>query len=162
MQSVPRSGFTAVSDASLRSRLVVRYQPTKDAVSRQMVFEIEQRGDVCVLRIRGRLATGADDDYLQMKAREIKSLGCRKLIADICELDSIGSAGLGFFADLHTSTAKNTTGRFVLAGPSPRVLEVLTLTRLSTIIPIVEDLTAGLAYCAGEEEKARHAESSRA
>jgi anti-anti-sigma factor len=122
-----------------------------------MVFAIEQRNDICIVRISGRLATGADNDYLQMKALAIKSLGCRKLIADICELDSIGSAGLGFFMDLYTSTTKNATGRFVLAGPSPRVLEVLALTRLSTIIPIVEDLAAGLAYCTGEEEKARHA-----
>jgi len=125
-----------------------------------MIFEIEQRYDICLLRISGRLASGADADYLQMKAREIKSLGYPKLIADISELDSIGSAGLGFFVDLYTSTTKNTSGRFVLAGPSPRVLEVLALTRLSTIIPIVEDLAAGLAYCAGEDDKARHATSS--
>jgi anti-anti-sigma factor len=132
----------------------------ENTVTRQMVFEIEQRDDVCVVRIGGRLATGADADYLQMKAREIKSMGCRKLIADIGELDSVGSAGLGFFVDLYTSTMKNASGRFVLAGPSPRVLEVLALTRLSTIIPIVDDLVAGLAYCAGEDDKARHATSS--
>jgi len=129
-------------------------------VIRQMVFEIEQRDDICVVRISGRLATGADADYLQMKAREIKSLGCRNLIADIGELDSVGSAGLGFFVDLYTSTTRNSNGRFALAAPSPRVLEVLALTRLSTIIPIVEDLSAGLAYCAGDKDKARHATSS--
>src|SRR5579863_1016576 len=105
-----------------------------------MVFETEQRGDVCVIRISGRLASGADADYLQVKAREIKTLGCRKLVADIRELGSIGSAGLGFFVDLYTSTTKNSTGRFVLAGPSPRVLEVLALTRLNTVIPIVADI----------------------
>jgi len=125
-----------------------------------MVFEIEQRKDTCIVRISGRLATGEDAGHLQMKARAIKSLGCHKLIADIRELDSIGSEGLGFFVDLYTSMMKNTGGRFVLAGPSPRVLEVLALTRLSTIIPIVKDLAAGLAYCAGGEGKTRYAGSS--
>ena len=118
-----------------------------------MLFELENRDDVCIIRIKGRLATGADNDYLAIKAREIKSQGCRKIVADICELDSIGSAGIGFFVDLLTSTTKDGAGCFVLAGPSPRVLEVLTLTGLSTIIPIATDLADGLAFCARKRAK---------
>ncbi len=125
-----------------------------------MDFEIEQRGDVCVVRISGRLATGASADHLLTKAQAIKSLGCSKLIADISELDSIGSDGIGFFVDLHTSTMKNIAGCFVLASPSARVLEVLTLTGLSTIIPIAKDLAAAFAYCGRQGGKARHASSS--
>jgi anti-anti-sigma factor len=117
-------------------------------VTRQLLVEIEQRDDICIVRISGRLATGADADYLGTKSREIKSLGCRNLVADIRELDSIGSSGIGFLVDLLTSITKDSAGRFVLAGPSPRVLEVLTLTGLSAIIPIAEDLAAGLAFCA--------------
>jgi anti-anti-sigma factor len=124
-----------------------------------MFFETEQRDDICIVRISGRLASGADSDYLRIKAQEIKSLGCRKLIADICELVSVGSAGIGFFVDLHTSMTKN-GGRFVLAGPSPRVLEVLALTGLSTIIPMAADLPAALAFCAREGDNAKHAQSS--
>ncbi len=118
-----------------------------------MLFELENRDDICIIRISGRLATGADNDYLAMKAREIKSQACQKIVADICELDSIGSAVIGFFVDLLTSTAKNSAGCFVLAGPSPRVLEVLTLTGLSKIIPITTDLAAGLAFCARKNAK---------
>ena len=128
-------------------------------MTRPMIFETAQRDDICVVRIGGRLATGADADCLRMKAQEIKSLGCRTVIADIRELDSIGSEGLGFFVDLYTSMTKDTAGRFVLAGPSPRVLEVLALTGLSMKIPIVEDLAAGLTYCVQEENKVRDAQS---
>jgi len=127
---------------------------------RPAVFEMEQRGDICVVRISGRLATGADGDCLRTNAQAIKNSGCSKVVADICELDSIGSEGIGFFVDLHKSTAKDTAGRFVLASPSPRVLEVLSVTGLATVIPIVEDLAAGLAYCAQEKDKAQHAGSS--
>jgi hypothetical protein len=63
---------------------------TAKCATRQMDFEMERRDDVCIVRIRGRLATGANTDYLRMKAQAIKSLGCGKLIADISELDSIG------------------------------------------------------------------------
>jgi anti-anti-sigma factor len=120
-------------------------------VTRPAVFEIEKENDVCIVRISGRVATGAGVDKLRTKAQEIKRMGCSKLIADIRELDSIGSAGIGFFVDLHTSMTKDIAGRFVLVGPSPRVLEVLALTGLSTVIHIVKDLEAGLAYCAREE-----------
>jgi anti-anti-sigma factor len=117
---------------------------------------MEQRGDICIVRIRGRLATGADVDY-SLKAQEIKSLGFSKLIVDICELDSIGSSGIGFFVDLYTSMTKDPAGRFVLISPSPRVAEVLTITRLSTIIPIAANLAAGQAFCAREKGNALHA-----
>jgi len=120
-------------------------------VTRQAVFEIEKKNDVCIVRISGRLATGAGADQLRTKAQEIKRVGCSKLIADIRELDSIGSAGIGFFVDLHTSMTKEIAGRFVLVSPSPRVLEVLALTGLSTVMEIVKDLETGLAYCAREE-----------
>ena len=78
-----------------------------DAVNRETLFEIVQKDDVCIVHISGRLATGAVGDYLGMKAQAIKGLGCRKIVADIRELDSIGSSGIGFFVDLHTSTTKN-------------------------------------------------------
>lgn len=122
-----------------------------------MLFETEQRGDICIVRIGGRLATGADTGYLRTKMQEIRSLGCRQLVADIGELDSVGSEGIGFFVSLYTSMTKDPGGCFVLAGPSRRVLEVLTLTRLNTIIPMAADLSAGLAYCAREDSRASHA-----
>ena len=130
-------------------------------MTQQVLFEIERRDDVCIVRISGRLAAGADSDDLQGKVQEIKSLGCNKLIADIRELDSIGSAGIGFLVDLHTSMAKVAGGRFVLAGPSPRVLEVLALTGLTKIISMAKDLPAALAFCAREDDKAKQASGTR-
>lgn len=122
----------------------------------RILFEEEIRGDVCIVHISGRLATGANFDF-SGKAREIKSLGCRKLIADIANVDSTGSAGMGFFVDLYTSIAKNPGGRFVLAAPSPRVREVLELTGLSRVIPIAPNLEEALAFCAREEGTAAQA-----
>jgi anti-anti-sigma factor len=120
-------------------------------VDRYVSIEIEQRDDICIVRISGRLATGADDYYMREKVQEIKSLGCRMIVADVRELDSTGSTGIGFFVDLHTSVTKNSDGRFVLVGTSPRVFKVLDLTGLNKIIPMAPDLAAGLAFCAGED-----------
>lgn len=113
-----------------------------------MVIEIERENNTCILRISGRLATGMDDEYLVAKAREIKAMGCPNVLLDIRELHSVGSSGIGFFVDLYTSVLKNGTGRLVLAAPSPYVQEVLDLTGLSKIIPIVSDVAAARAFLA--------------
>ncbi len=126
----------------------------------QMAFEVEQRDDICIVHISGRLATGVDNDLLTLRAREIKSLGYHKIVADIARLDAIGSSGISFFVDLYTSTSKHADGCFVLAGTSPRVLEVLALTGLTGILPMSLDLADGLAFCARKEEKKmRHVEA---
>jgi len=110
--------------------------------------QVERRDDVCIVPISGRLAAGLNDDQLRQRAREIKSLDCRGLVADIRALDSIGSSGISFFVELHTSVTKRPHGRFVLLGPSPRVREILEMTRLTTILAVAGDLESALAYCA--------------
>ena len=119
-----------------------------------MVIEIKREDNTCILRISGRLATGTDDEYLMVKAREIKAMGCPNVLLDIRELHSVGSSGIGFFVDLYTSVLKNGTGRLVLAAPSAYVQEVLDLTGLSKIIPIVSDLAAARAFLAPTSKSA--------
>jgi anti-anti-sigma factor len=119
-----------------------------------MVIQIQRDDDICILRISGRLATGMDDEYLVAKAREIKGMGCPNILLDLRELHSVGSSGIGFFVDLFTSVLKNGAGRLVLATPSPYVSEVLDLTGLSKIIPIVADEAAARAFLASTSKRA--------
>jgi anti-anti-sigma factor len=133
-------------------------------VDRQTSIEVTRKGDIGLIRIAGRLATGADDDYIDEIAQEIKGLGCRRLIADLRELTSIGSAGIGLLVDLHASVVRRTpgsdSGSLVVAGPSRRVLEVLKLTGLTRIMPVTEDVEAALKLCVAVSEKVRTAGSS--
>jgi anti-anti-sigma factor len=110
-----------------------------------MLIELQQNDDVFVLRFQGRIATGADLEYLRTKLEEIRKRRSDKVLADFREVSSIGSTGLGFVVGVYTSVVKVPGGRFVLIGANPRVREVLDLTRLSTIIPLAEDMSAGLA-----------------
>ena len=64
---------------------------------------------------------------------------------DALPISSIGSMGIGFLVGLYTSVAKNPEGRFVLAGANSRVCEVLSLTRLDTVIPQAADISSGMA-----------------
>lgn len=111
-----------------------------------LAIQREQNGDTCVVRIAGRVASGTDDKFLQDQTGDIKSVGCAKLLVDIRELHSIGSSGIGFFVELFTSWARRSGGRMVLLGPSPHVRDVLSRTRLFTIIPVEESLEAANAF----------------
>jgi len=128
---------------------------------RQLSFgSLERRGDICILPISGRLVSGLHDLQLRRKTQEVKDLDCRKLVADIRALESIGSSGISFFVELYTSVTKRPNGRFVLAGPSERVREVLEITRLTTILTLADDIDSALAWCA-ETDTAARASGSR-
>ena len=73
------------------------------------------------------------------------------MLADVRELDSIGSEGLGFVISVYAyMTKRSGAGRFMLVGANQRVREVLGLTRLNTVIPLVPDIQSGLAALRGE------------
>lgn len=110
-----------------------------------MLIELQQKDDIFVLRFQGRIATGTDVEYLRTKLEEVRSRRSDKVLADFREVSSIGSTGIGFVVGVYTSVVKIPGGRFVLIGANSRVREVLELTRLSTIIPLAEDMLSGLA-----------------
>jgi anti-anti-sigma factor len=114
-----------------------------------VVIDIEQQNDVCVLRCRGRFVAGRYVGYMHAKMEEIKRLQCRSVVADFCEVPSIGSTGINFIVGLHTWVNRKPGGRFVLAGAGPFIQRVLDLTRLSAVLPMTEDLPSGLTALRG-------------
>jgi anti-anti-sigma factor len=111
-----------------------------------MHIDFDYQDDVCILRTKGRFATGLDADYLRSKTDEIKKSGRRKVLADFSDVPYIDSTGIGFLVGVYTSVTNTLGGRFVITGPNPRVREVLDLMRLSTVIPIMADEASGLAF----------------
>jgi len=112
-------------------------------------MKVESKGDYCVLRVEGRFLTGTDPETLHACADEIKALNCRRLLVDCRQTIQIGSTAIGFLVGLYTSVTRGSDGRFVLVGLQPRVRDVLHLTRLDTILPVVDDMDSGLAYLRG-------------
>src|ERR1700738_4734240 len=110
--------------------------------SKPMLIEVRQKDVICLVRCEGRLVT-ADHEYLRAKKDEIKGANCKKVLIDFSDVSDIGSAGIGFIVGVYTS-AKNSGGRFVLAGIRPSVREVLDITRVSTVIPLAADIASGL------------------
>jgi anti-anti-sigma factor len=109
-----------------------------------MLVEFEFRGDVCVLRLHGRFATGQDSAYLRGRTEEIKKSGSSKVLADFSQVDYIDSTGMGFLIGIYTSVIKNPNGRFVLCNLNRRVREVLELTRLANVMTIFANEDAAM------------------
>jgi anti-anti-sigma factor len=115
-----------------------------------MIIEVGRQDDVCILRFQGRFVTGTDPYYLHAKIEELKSEGCNRVLADLRELLSIGSTGIGFLVRVYTTVTKSGNGRFVAVCTNRRVLEVFDLTHLKKAIAVFPDLTSGLAHLRAE------------
>jgi anti-anti-sigma factor len=108
-----------------------------------MLIEIQQQEDFCILRLGGRFASGAELEYLEEKLDEIRSLAPSKVLADFREVTSIGSTGLGFVVRVFQAVTNRPSGRFVIAGLTPRLRETFEITRLASLIPLAADLDTG-------------------
>jgi len=111
-----------------------------------ILIEIEQQGDLCFLRFKGRLRAGEHSEYLNAKMKEIETLGCTKVLADFEDVPAVGSTGLSFIVGLY----KKSGGRLVLVRTQPRARKVLDITRLSTVIPLAPNVESGWATLRGE------------
>ena len=122
-----------------------------------MLVEFEHQGDVCVLRLHGRFATGQDSAYLRARTDEIKGSGYLKVLADFSQVSYIDSTGIGFLIGIYTSVLKNANakGHFVLANLNRRVLDVLELTRLTNVIPIYPDFESAFDALSKDEKQTR-------
>jgi anti-anti-sigma factor len=118
-----------------------------------MDFEIQKQGDICIFRVKGRFVTGLEPEYLHKKAEELKQLHQGKVLVDLSQMPHIGSVGIGFLVGIFSSVEAN-SGRCVLAGMQPRVREIFDNTRLSTVLPMVDDIAAGMAMLRGEGRSA--------
>ena len=125
-------------------------QKERFPTSNHMFVDIELCHGVCVLHCKGRFVSGPEIDYMQSKLNDVKTMACDKVLADFQEVTCIGSMGVGFIVGIYSSVLHKTGGRFVLAGVSPFVAHVLDLTRLSSVIPLAPDLSAGLALLGAE------------
>jgi anti-sigma B factor antagonist len=122
-----------------------------------MLVEFEFRGDICILRLQGRFATGQDSLYLHTKAEELKNSGFLKILVDFGNVDYVDSTGIGFLIGIYTSVTKSPSGQFALVNANRRVRDVLELTRLAQVITLYPNEAAALQALAGPRSSASQA-----
>lgn len=113
---------------------------------RKKTVEINERpvGEVTILQLRGRLALGEGSQPLYERLESLIEQGRVKLLLECSEVTALDSQGISALVRGVISTRKR-GGQLKLLKPSPRVRDVLNITRLLTIMESFDDEAKALA-----------------
>ncbi len=110
-----------------------------------MRLEIEQREKegVVVLDVKGGLVVGDPASALREKLRQLLADKRHNVVLNLAGVDYIDSTGLGAMVVCFTSLRK-AAGKLVLLNLNRRQIELLVLTKLSTVFEIFDDEQAAV------------------
>lgn len=103
----------------------------------QLDIEVRQKEGIAILDVNGRLSVGAAST-LREKVTEEMAKGQNKIILNLKEVDYIDSTGLGTMVICYT-TLQKAGGNLKLLHLNRRNIELLLLTKLSTVFQIFPD-----------------------
>ena len=110
-----------------------------------MTVEERAIGDVTILNVEGRMTIEApQDERLADKVRALLKRGRKQIVLDLARVPQIDSTGLCDIVMAYTTTVRR-DGSLKLLHPSPRVRDVLTITKLKTILEVYDSEADALA-----------------
>jgi anti-sigma B factor antagonist len=96
------------------------------------------RESIAILELSGRLIVGEPVAALREKIRELAEAGSTKVILNLAEVDYIDSTGLGTLVVCYT-TLQKAGGALKILNLNRRNIELLILTKLSTVFEVFND-----------------------
>jgi anti-sigma B factor antagonist len=105
-----------------------------------MSLEIQQtdREGITVVHLSGRLTVGAEVTTFRERMQKLFDADQRSVILDLKDVDYIDSTGLGALVMGYTSVQK-AGGKVKLLNLSRRGIELLVMTKLTTIFEVFDD-----------------------
>jgi len=103
----------------------------------QLDIDVREKEGIAILDVNGRLAVGGAS-MLREKVTEEMAKGQNKIILNLKEVDYIDSTGLGTMVICYT-TLQKAGGNLKLLHLNRRNIELLLLTKLSTVFQIFPD-----------------------
>src|SRR4051812_5907179 len=105
-----------------------------------MALDIQEREreGIVILDVKGRLIVGESVSSLREKVRELTDDGKVNIILNLAEVDYIDSTGLGGLVISFTSVKKS-GGALKILNLSKRNVELLILTKLTTVFEVFMD-----------------------
>src|SRR5262245_32020785 len=110
-------------------------------------MQVEKRvvGDVAILAVTGEITLKKNGDaLLNDNMKSLIQQGHTKVLLDLAGVSYVDSAGLGELVQAH-STVRNHGGSLKVFRPTPRLRELLVLTRLTTVFGLYDDEATALA-----------------
>jgi anti-sigma B factor antagonist len=105
-----------------------------------MSLDIQQREreGIVILDLKGRLVVGEPIASLRERIRELSESGSNNVILNLDGVDYIDSTGLGGLV-ISFTTLKKAGGALKLLNLNKRNIELLVLTKLSTVFEVFDD-----------------------
>lgn len=105
-----------------------------------MALDIQQREreGIVILDVTGRLTVGENVSGVREKIQALSDSGSHNIILNLAEVDYIDSTGLGGLV-ISFTTLKKAGGSLKLLNASRRNIELLILTKLTTVFEIFDD-----------------------
>lgn len=100
-------------------------------------------GDVAVLRLKGRILVGESSHMLHAAVRDALAKGTRKLLLELVAVTYIDSVGVGELVSSYAAVHR-AGGELKLSNLTPRVHDLVQLTRLHTIVDVHPDEASAL------------------
>lgn len=105
-----------------------------------MSLEIQQREreGIVILDLKGRLTVGSEVSTFRDRLQKLISSGRTSIILNLQDVDYIDSTGLGALVMAYTSLQR-AGGKIKLLNLSRRGIELLVMTKLTTIFEVFDD-----------------------
>ena len=108
-----------------------------------MILTLDPFDGYVLAAVTGSIDSTTVDDFARQVRPVVESQNT-DLFIDLSETDYVNSDGLGAFIQL-SKAAESHSRRFVLVSPNPQLREVLSMTRLDTLLHIVDDVKSAIA-----------------
>lgn len=109
------------------------------------IFKSETKKGVHIFYLEGELIERFQAKELMESADELISLNQVKIILDVKDLKYLNSSGLSILVNLFTK-CRNAGGELIIAELSPKVKELLIVSKLNTIFTVKNSLKEALEY----------------
>jgi anti-sigma B factor antagonist len=108
-----------------------------------MTTSIREVADVTIVDISGRIVLGDESAALRDMVRRLLSVGQKKILFNLANVNHIDSAGLGHLVGAFTSVQKQ-AGELKLLNLTNKVHDLMQITRLYTVFDIIDDETVAV------------------
>jgi anti-sigma B factor antagonist len=110
----------------------------------KMQTKVRREGSATVVEVSGRITLGEGNVALRELVRELADKGQKYIVLNLSQLNYVDSSGIGELVKAHT-TLRNQGGQLKLTNLSQRMLDLLRLTRLSSVFDVHDDEQKAIA-----------------
>jgi len=111
----------------------------------EMTFTHQLNNQVAVFELEGSLLNETDRISLKNEFTQYLDDGIHSFLIDLSKLKHINSTGLGVFITLYTKV-RGKGGELVICNPSDNIVNLLTITKLTSVFTIFNEKEEALAH----------------